>query len=174
VSALILVSAPAPVWQLRPGDAFCIRNPRLSFPYFAVRALRRLLPELYRARATWPDRLRLAREYFHRSLSAPFQPRASAQWVREWHAADIAADCTRISSPTLVVTGDPAIERVVPVDRTLEYLRLIPGARHAELAGTGHIGIITKPGAFLDVAGPFISQAAAQPPARGRDIRHAS
>jgi pimeloyl-ACP methyl ester carboxylesterase len=69
------------------------------------------------------------------------------------------------------VTGDPDIERVVPVERTLQYLRLIPGARHAVLHGTGHLGVITKPGAFLDVAAPFI--AAAQAP-HGRDRRHAS
>jgi pimeloyl-ACP methyl ester carboxylesterase len=172
VSALILVSAPAPVWTLRRGDAFCIRFPRLSFPYFATRALRRLGPEIYHARPTWPERITLTREYVQRSVSAPFSPGYAAQWVREWHAADLTTDCARITAPTLVVTGDPAIERVVPVDRTLEYLRLIPGARHAELHGTGHIGVITKPGAFLDVAAPFI--AAAQAPADGRDRRHAS
>src|SRR5580765_3492963 len=114
VRALILVSAPAPIWELRRGDAFCIRFPRLSFPYFAARGLQRLGPEFYHARDNWPARITLAREHLGRGVSAPFSPAYAAQWVREWHAADLSADCSRITSPTLVVTGDRDIERVVP------------------------------------------------------------
>ena len=86
--------------------------------------------------------------------------------------ASLAASAQFITPPPPRAAVKPSPSRVVPVDRTLEYLRLIPGARHAELHGTGHIGVITKPGAFLDVAAPFI--AAAQAPPHGRDKRHAS
>ena len=34
---------------------------------------------------------------------------------------DIAADCRRVTAPTLVVTGEPALDRVVPVEGTTPY-----------------------------------------------------
>jgi aminoacrylate hydrolase len=156
VASLILVSAPSPVWESRPGDDFCLRHPRLAFPYFATRALRRLLPEIHHAREAWPQRLQLGAEHFRRVFQAPFAPAYSAQWVREWQAYDITSDCARIVAPTLVVTGERHLEHVVPVDRTLQYTRLIPGAAHVVLPGTGHLGAITKPHRFAEIAGQFI------------------
>jgi pimeloyl-ACP methyl ester carboxylesterase len=184
VAALILVSTPSPVWTPRPGDDFCVRHPRLAFPYFGVRALRRLLPEIYHARDSWPERLHLGGEYFRRALSAPFAPAHAAQWVREWQATDITPDCARIVAPTLVVTGEEHLEHVVPVEQTLQYTRLIGGAGHQVLPGTGHIGVIAKPHQFAEIAGHFIyaansAERTARPAASGavppeERARHAS
>ena len=71
---------------------------------------------------------------------------------------DIVADCSRVTAPTLVVTGERALDRVVPVDGTLAYVPLIAGARHQTLARTGHLGSITTPEAF---AGWFASSSSA-------------
>ena len=46
---------------------------------------------------------------------------------------DIAADCRSVVAPTLIVTGEPALDWVVPVNNTTEYLQLIRGARHVVL-----------------------------------------
>ena len=156
VSALVLVSPPAPVFQARPGDAFCLRFPRIGFPWFALRGLRNLGPEIYRARQSWPQRMRLGVDYTRRAMGAPFSPGHAAQWVREWQAFDISEDCRKITAPTLVITGDPQHDRVVPVEHSVQYLRLIPGATHTVLAGTGHVGVITKPQRFAELAGQFI------------------
>lgn len=156
VSALILVSTPQPVWTPRPGDEFCVRFPHLGFPYFGVRALGRLGPEIYHARKSWPQRLRLGLDYATRTIQAPFSPAHAAQWVREWQAFDITDDCTRITAPTLVITGESTLEHVVPVEQSLKYLKLIPGATHDVLPGTGHLGVITKPQRFSEIAGQFI------------------
>ena len=161
VKALILVSTPSPVWRPRPGDEFCLRFPRLAFPYFAVRALRRLLPEIHYARDSWPQRLRLGADYFRRGFSAPFRPGHAAHWVREWKSYDISHDCASIIAPTLVVTGESRLEHVVPIERSLEYTRLIDGAEHVVLPGTGHLGSITKPHRFAEIAGQFIYTASA-------------
>ncbi len=112
-----------------------------------------------------------------RGVRAPFAPVFSAQWVREWQAFDITDECRRITAPTLVITGEPGLDKVVPVERTRQYLRLIPGATHATLAGTGHIGLITKPHRFAEIAGQFIyaAQAAERNPPRVEErARHAS
>jgi pimeloyl-ACP methyl ester carboxylesterase len=156
VTSLVLVSPPAPVFRRRPGDAFCLRFPMLAMPYFGARALRRLGPEIYQARDSWPRRWQLGVEYAGRAIRSPFSPMFAAQWVREWSEFDLANECARITAPTLVITGEPALERVVPVEGSLEYLQLIPGATHAVLAGTGHIGLITKPHRFAELAGGFI------------------
>ena len=41
---------------------------------------------------------------------------------------DIVDDCSKVTTPTLVVTGERSMDRVVPVDGTLAYLPLIAGA----------------------------------------------
>ena len=81
-----------------------------------------------------------------------------------WRAALISSphlfeDCARIVAPTLVVTGEPGLDRVVPVDSTLAYVQLISGARHATLDGTGHLGSITRPGAFASLVREFVEHA---------------
>ena len=68
-----------------------------------------------------------------------------------WRAGhDFAADARSVRAPTLVVTGEPALDRVVPVAGTREYLQLIPGSIGVTLERTGHIGLITRPEAFAE------------------------
>lgn len=178
VTALVLVSTPAPAWKPKRDDEFCMRHPRLSMPYFGARALTRLLPEMLKARPDWPGRARLTYEHLSRAMRWPIQPAYSAQWVREWQTHDITDECRRIVSPTLVITGEPALDRVVRVDGTREYLRLIRGATHSVLAGTGHLGFVTKPARFAEMAGQFIYSAnvAERSPAQPVEARtrHAS
>jgi pimeloyl-ACP methyl ester carboxylesterase len=68
---------------------------------------------------------------------------------------DIVADCRRVSAPTLVVTGEAGLDRVVPVESTATYLQFISGARSLVLERTGHFGTITRPQAFADVVYEF-------------------
>jgi pimeloyl-ACP methyl ester carboxylesterase len=42
------------------------------------------------------------------------------------------------------------------VNNTTEYLRLIRGARHVVLGGTGHLGTITHPAAFAGAVTRFL------------------
>jgi pimeloyl-ACP methyl ester carboxylesterase len=71
--------------------------------------------------------------------------------VRNLEGVDFAADARRVLAPSLVVTGEPGLDRVVPVEGTREYLRLIPGSVGATLERTGHIGLITRPEAFAEI-----------------------
>ena len=177
VTSLILASVPSPIWKPTRGDRFCVNHPRLAMPYFAGRAIGRTGPELLRARDSWPERLRLGLKYASRVMSAPLDPVASARWAREWQDYDLTGECARIIAPTLVVTGEPDFDKVVPVDHSLEYVRLIPGATHITLAGTGHIGVVTKPARFAEIAGKFIydvSTAERVTPRAEDRARHAS
>ena len=55
-----------------------------------------------------------------------------------------------------MVTGDPGLDRVVPVESTREYVAaLAGGAAYARIPGTGHMGLMTKPHRFRDIVGGF-------------------
>ena len=69
-------------------------------------------------------------------------------------------------APTLVVAGEPALDRIVPPEGTSDYLRLIPGARSARIDNSGHLGYITRPAVFLEIVTNFL--AALGPSAGGR------
>jgi pimeloyl-ACP methyl ester carboxylesterase len=163
VSALVLVSTPSPRWRLDRWSARYVRQPTLALPAFFLRGCWRLAPEIVAARHTWPSRARLAADYAVRVFRSPVSPRRMAAWARAWMATDFLLDCGRIDVPVLLVTGEPRLDRVVPVSSTLDYLSLIPQARHVQLAGTGHVGLITKPDEFSTVIGDFVEHAGRSP-----------
>jgi pimeloyl-ACP methyl ester carboxylesterase len=58
--------------------------------------------------------------------------------------------------PTLVVTGDAALDNIVPVRLTEEYMRMWPHSERVTIARTGHIGLVTRPDAFAAAVGSFV------------------
>ena len=63
-------------------------------------------------------------------------------------------------APVLVITGDAALDRVVPVRLTREYLSIWPHAAHATMERSGHLGVITRAAAFADIVAPFVERSA--------------
>jgi pimeloyl-ACP methyl ester carboxylesterase len=59
----------------------------------------------------------------------------------------------------LVVTGEPGLDRIVPVDVTRRYLDEFETAEHVVLKRTGHIGLVTRPDAFAGVLDRFMNDA---------------
>ncbi len=84
--------------------------------------------------------------------------------------ADPAGDALKVSAPTLIITGEPQLDYVVPADGTAEYAQLIPGARYVRIERTGHLGYITKPERFAKIVADFVANvekpASADPPRR--------
>jgi pimeloyl-ACP methyl ester carboxylesterase len=158
VSRLVLASAPSPRWALSRRETACIRRPVLTLPLFVARGANRLLPEVMTALPTWATRTAFARYYAAVALRRPGSPRKMAAWVRQWMDTDIAAECHHVRAPTLVLTGEPHLDRVVPVSSSLDYLRLIPGARHIVMPGTGHLGAVVQPTAFAEVLRAFATE----------------
>ena len=72
-------------------------------------------------------------------------PSLMAARVTLQQSLDFAPDCARVTAPTLVVTGEDGLDRVVPADVTRRYATLIPGARYVKIERTGHIGLLTRP-----------------------------
>jgi pimeloyl-ACP methyl ester carboxylesterase len=155
VRALVLVASPGPNWAFG-ANKYPLDHPWLAAPAFMSGAVGRLTPEIRAAFPAWPARLRFATSYAARVLRRPISPPRMVRWVRDWMAQDVVAICGRIHAPTLVVTGEAALDRVVPTASTREYVARIAGARLAVLAGTGHVGLVSKPDEFARLVGDFI------------------
>lgn len=155
-AALVLVSSPSPRHTLDEQSESYLKHPRLALPLFAARACHRLLPEAYAARPTWASRVQFLAGHAGRVMHAPLYPSRMAHWVRAWMATDIEADCRLVSAPTLLVTGEPHLDRVVPVTQSLEVVRYIKNARHVVLTQTGHIGLVSRPAEFAELVTTFV------------------
>lgn len=146
--ALVLVSVPALPWQLRPRHQFYARVPWLFGPLFLLETPFRVRREVAAALPSLIARLKFGARQLGTLVRAPLSPTRMAARAALLATTGIAADCARVTAPTLVVTGERGLDLAVPVDRTLAYLRLIPAARHATIERTGHLGSITRPEAF--------------------------
>jgi pimeloyl-ACP methyl ester carboxylesterase len=156
-SALILVSTPSPSWAPSPMQARYLARPWLSAPAFFVTAPVRMWPEIAAAIDAWPSRMRFCVEHAVRVATAPVDPSQMATRIRLKPGADLCADCARVTAATLVITGEDTLDTVVPVTSTVEYTRLIAGARHETMHHTGHIGLVTQPERFARLVGEFIN-----------------
>lgn len=156
VSALILTSSPSPGWKPNPRQSGYIARPWISTPLFLATAPGRLLPEIYAAFDDWPSRIWFCAVHMARVFAAPPIPSLMASRIREEQAIDFFPDCARIKAPTLVTSGEPHLDSVVPVSATREYLSLICGAKYAMIERTGHLGLLTRPDRFAAVVADFL------------------
>jgi len=156
VDALVLASTPGPGFTLRPRHQFYTRVPWLFGPLFLIEAPFRAGPELKAALPRAGDRRAFAWTMLRTSVRAPLSASRMAARARMIGSFDAGGACSRISSPTLVVTGEPSLDFVVSVDGTSQYARLIGGARAAVLARTGHQGTLTHPREFAAIVRKFV------------------
>lgn len=155
-TALVIVSSPSPSWHPSPRQARYLAKPWLSTPAFVATSPLRLWPEIRAAVASPIARARFTFAHASRILAAPVVPAAMAARLGLMAGEDFCADCARVAAPTLVITGEDALDRVVPAASTREYTRLIAGARYEMMDGTGHIGLVTQPERFARVVGEFV------------------
>lgn len=155
VSALVLVSAIPPSWAPDARVRFYLRSPRLMTPLFMLASLR-MFREIAAAVPGFASAARVALGHAATALWHPFSPVRMARRVRLLSSVSLREGLARLRVPTLVVTGEPALDRVVPVSRTHEYLQMWPHARQSVIAHTGHIGLVTRPKEFARVVGTFV------------------
>ena len=156
VSALILTSSPAPGWVPTAQQQRWIARPWISAPAFVATSPGRLFPEIRAALPRWRQRLAFSVRHVLRVAAAPMKPPLMASRVTWTERTDFGDDCASIRTPTLVITGEEALDRVVPVKVTRRYAGLIGGARYEVIERTGHIGLLTRPDRFAAVVGDFV------------------
>lgn len=155
VSALILASAPGPGWRPSQQQAEWISRPWLSTPAFVATSPLRVWPEVSAALPHVPSRLTFLARQGLRCLAAPMIPSLMAARVKCAADMDFDEDCRRVSSPTLIVTGEEPLDRVVPVGSTRCYAELIARADYRVLPHTGHMAILTRPSMFARLVSDF-------------------
>ena len=157
-SVLVMVSVPGPRFRLKRSHRVYARYPRVFAPLFFAAMPSRVWTEVLAAIPDSRARRRFVRTQMRTFLRAPLSPSQMGARALLIDGIDTAADCARVTAPTLIVSGEPRLDFVVPSSGTVEYERLIPGARTATLKGTGHLGSITKPEAFATLVSDFLEE----------------
>ena len=155
-SSLVLASAPGPGWTPNPTQARWLSKPWLSAPVFVASSPLRVWPEVRTALGGSAASLAFLARQGLRAAASPAIPSLMAARIRDTQEVDVAADCARISTPTLVITGEEQLDRVVPVETTRRYASMIRGARYELMSGTGHLGVLTQPGRFAALVSEFV------------------
>ena len=161
-TSLILVSALPPSWRPDARVSFFLRAPWLLSPLFCLASVR-LYREFATARDTWWSGVRSACSAGLNVLRHMFHPARMARRVHLLSSVlGIEAEMSRVKVPTLIVTGEESLERVVSPRLTREYLAIWPHACVETLARTGHLGMITRPDEFAALVSAFVSAHAAR------------
>ena len=161
VTALAIVSSPAPGWRPNPIQSAYIASPVRATPAFILSSPSRLWPEIRTAFATPLERVRFVLRHGVRVAVAPMNPKLMAGRVVQQQQIDFSRDCAGVNAPTLIVTGEPQLDNVVPVESTRRYVELIRGSRYVMLERTGHLGLVTDPARFAGIVGNFVREHAA-------------
>jgi pimeloyl-ACP methyl ester carboxylesterase len=154
-SALVLASTPGPGWSLKKRHQLFARFPLVFAPAFLAETPRRLRREIGRAIPGRAARLRFALWQLKTIVRAPVMLPRMARRAELIATVDFAREASRISVPTLIVSGDPGLDYVVPANTTSAYAALIAGARSVTFADTGHIGSVTRPDGFAAIIAEF-------------------
>jgi pimeloyl-ACP methyl ester carboxylesterase len=158
-ASLVLVSAIPPSWTPNRRIRFYLRAPRLLSPLFCIASVR-----MYREIAVaTPGRAAGIRAAFRHGWTAAthmFSPGRMAHRVHALAGLHLQEEVSCVKVPVLLVTGEPALDRVVPVQLTREYLTFWPDARVATIERTGHLGYVTRPEEFTRLVAPFVEQTA--------------
>src|SRR5438876_3135603 len=113
VSSLILVSALPPSWRPDARVSFYLRFPWPLTPLFCLGSLR-LYGEVAAANDTWWGGITAACEAGFNVVRHMFHPGRMARRVHLLSAVRIETELARVKVPTLIVTGEASLERVVP------------------------------------------------------------
>lgn len=160
VSSLVLVSALPPTWVPNRRVRFCLRAPRLLSPLFALASVR-MYREIAAANGGYVRGIGPALDHCSNVITHLFSPARMARRVHLLAGLDVRPELARVRVPTLIVTGDAALDRVVPVAATREYARLWPHAQTVTIDRTGHLGLITRSREFARVVATFVAEAEA-------------
>jgi len=159
VTHLVIASAPGPGWHATAQQAEYMAHPLVTLPSFLWMSIRRVHAEVAAALPRPGERLAFIVRGTAAVLRYPARPQIMAERARLMQTVDLADEARHVSAPTLVVTGHPSLDRVVPVESTRQYLTHIPNSRYEMMENTGHTGSLTQPERLARIVGTFVNAA---------------
>jgi pimeloyl-ACP methyl ester carboxylesterase len=159
VSHLVIASALPTDWTPDARARFYLRAPRLLSPVFVATSPLRLHPEVRAAFPSFGNRVRFMLSHGLRVAKAPMSVTKMARRIA-WAGAHQFADASAVTAPVLVVTGEPSLDRVVPVEVSRRNVERLRAVRHVVLPQTGHLGIVTRPDRFRTALDDFLRPSA--------------
>jgi len=168
IHSLVLVSALSPSWLPDARVSFYLRSPRLLAPLFCISSPLHMRRELVAAIPNVRERVAITVRSGWNVLRHMSSPTRMARRVHMVAGLDLTREVASVRVPTLLVTGEATLDCVVPPRVTYEYQQLLPHARVATIARTGHVGFITRPQAMADAIVPFVEETAGEADARRR------
>jgi pimeloyl-ACP methyl ester carboxylesterase len=153
---LVLASTPRPALRLRRRHRVYLTAPRIFGLLFLAETPWRLRREIRAAIPDARERRGFTMNAIRTLFGAPLSLSRMASRARLIANVDLEPECARIAAPTLIVTGEPHLDHVVPVEGSAEYLRLIPNARAVVIPETGHLGSVTRPREFAAIVRAFV------------------
>jgi pimeloyl-ACP methyl ester carboxylesterase len=162
--ALVLASAIPASWRPDARIRFYLRAPVLLSPLFCLASVR-MYPEFAAAAGGTFRGLRLAATHGWTALQHMFSPARMARRVHllepgTLRGTGLLQELAGVHVPTLIITGEEHLDRVVPVGMTRQYLTLWPHARIETIARSGHLGVITRPAEFARLITSFVHESA--------------
>lgn len=157
ITHLVIQSSPGPGWRANAEQNRYVSNPLLTLPRFLWTAFGRLRIELKAGLPRRWDRFKFVIRAALTGLRYPPSPHLMANRVRLMEAVDLAQDASRVTAPTLIVTGEPGIERVVPIESTKQYLAYIPNSRYEMIDNAGHTVSLIQPERLARITSEFIN-----------------
>jgi pimeloyl-ACP methyl ester carboxylesterase len=158
-AALVLASAIPASWAPDARVRFFLRAPVMLSPLFCVASLR-MYPEIAAAAGGALPGMRLTARHGWNALRHLFSPARMARRVHLLEGLALERELRAVHLPTLILTGEPTLDRVVPVGMTRQYQTLWPHARLATIPRSGHLGVVTRPAEFARLVTSFVSEEA--------------
>jgi pimeloyl-ACP methyl ester carboxylesterase len=156
VQGLVLANALHKTWHPNSQQSRFLKSPLLMSPLFVATAPVRMRPEMTAAFPRLLTRLKFTVSYGFNVMFALASPVKMARRI-EWSSRHQFADPRSIEAPALIVTGEPELDRVVPVEVTRRYLDELHSAQHVVLKRTGHNGLATRPDEFAVMIERFVN-----------------
>ena len=138
---------PEQLGALFIGDAVFLRRLTANTPPLVDDRPKRIdaLSERLRFMTTYGSSVALA-------LASPAKMARRVTWAHRHRFAEV----NEVKAPALLVTGEPGLDQVVPVDVSRRYLDDLRNTKHVILERTGHNGLVTRPDDFAHVLGRFV------------------
>jgi pimeloyl-ACP methyl ester carboxylesterase len=153
-AGLVLVSAIPPQWRPNARVRFFLKAPRLLLPLFMLGSLR-FYKEIAKATPGVLQSMAVSARHGFIAMTHMLSPARVASRVHALEAVQLDREVKAMHVPTMVVTGEPALDFIVPVRLTEEYTRMWPHAERLTIPQTGHLGLITRPDLFAEAVAGF-------------------